>query len=269
MEEIQAFMDGLIGKPLPSVPNEKLSKEEQATDLVYDAFNLPVEKAYANILKALDLDPDCIDAFEWLGIAEEQPTIATAFFEKGSSIGRKKFGGEFMKLHKGHFWAAHETRSFMRCLFAHAECMYGIGKVRECVDVLEEIVKLNKNDNQGARDQLMLYLIQLDERDKYLKYHKRYNDGITAFSHFNYALFLFRTEGASDTANTALQEAMKANPHVAAKLLSPRHDLDIPQSYGIGDANEARYYAFYAYPVWRGIEGAVSWLKGMSKRSAM
>lgn len=206
-KDVRKFMESLMGQQIPSFPKEALTKKEQAQDLVFAADDLPPAKAKANIKEALKLDPDCIEAYEFLGDMEQTAELASPFYEKGISIGRKIFGGQYLEKNKGMFWGLHETRSFMRCLQHYSDCLYTMGKVIKCVEILEELIELNPLDNQGVRDQLLLYLIQLDEPKKFLKYSKMYKEDSSAFSLFNHALFAFRTEGATDKSNKLLSKA--------------------------------------------------------------
>jgi tetratricopeptide (TPR) repeat protein len=166
-EEARKFLDSIAGQKIPSFPKEALTAQEQAQELVFAAYGLSPAKGRACIEKALILDPECIEAYEYLADMEPVPQIAIAFYERGIAIGRKLFGGKYLKEHKGMFWGFHETRPFMRCLQSYSDSLYDMGKVKECVDVLEELIALNPNDNQGVRDQLLLYLIQLDEKEKF------------------------------------------------------------------------------------------------------
>lgn len=259
--ELKKFMDGIVGQRIPSFPKESLNSSATAQDLVYEAYDLSPAKAKANIEKALQLDPDCIEAFEFLGSSERTVEIAMTFFEKGISIGRKLFGGKYLAEHKGMFWGFHETRPFMRCLQHYSDCLYAIGKVRECIAVLEEMIKLNPNDNQGVRDQLLLYLIQMAENDKFNKYEKQYKDDDMAFSLFNRALFAFKTEGDSKMANEKLKNAIKGNKFVVSKLLANKPLTDLPEHYGFGDDKEAKYYVYFAYHTWHNTEGSIEWLR--------
>ncbi len=266
-DELRKFMDGLVGKQIPSFPKEALSFQEQAQDLVFAAYELTPAKAKANIEKALKLDPDCIEAYEFLGSMEKSAEVATAFYEKGISIGRRVFGGTYLEEHKGMFWGFHETRPFMRCLQQYSECLYEIGKVRECVTVLEEIIELNPDDNQGIRDQLLLYLIELDENKKFLKYAKMFEGGSRAFPLFNRALFAFKTEGETENANKQLLKALKQNKFVAKRLLSKKPITELADHYSLGSENEADYYASFAQPIWAKTKGALEWLKKHNKKS--
>lgn len=265
--DLKKFMDGMIGKQIPSFPKEALSFQEQAQDLVFEAYELPPVKAKQNIEKALQFDSNCIEAYEFLGSMEDSPEIASAFYEKGIAIGRKIFGGKYLDKHKGAFWGFHETRPFMRCLQHYADCLYTTGKVKECVLVLEEMIELNPNDNQGVRDQLLLYLIELDERKKFAKYAKMFKEDSMAFALFNRALFAFKTEGETENSNKQLQKALKQNKFVAAKLLLKKRTNQLSDHYGIGDKNEADYYTYFAKHIWHDTNGAITWLKSHSTKS--
>ena len=265
--DLRKFMDSVVGKQIPSFPNEALSFQEQAQDLVFEAYELPPTKAKLNIEKALQLDSNCIEAYEFLGSLENSAEIASAFYEKGIAIGRQVFGGKYLDEHKGAFWGFHETRPFMRCLQHYSDCLYAMGRVKDCVLVLEEMIELNPNDNQGVRDQLLLYLIELDERKKFEKYTKMFKDDSMAFPLFNRALFTFKTEGETENANKQLQKALKQNKFVATKLLSKKAITELADHYGIGDENEADYYTHFAQHIWQNTYGAATWLKKHSAKS--
>lgn len=260
-KEFREFLDTISGKVIPSFPEEALNNEELAQDLVFEAYEQKPAKAKATIEKALQLNRDCIEAYEFLGSLENTPEIACVFYEKGISIGRRIFGDEFLKENKGHFWGIHKTRPFMRCLQQYAECLYLMDKENESIAVLEDLIELNPNDNQGVRDQLMLYLVQQNEVKKYLKYFKLFGDESTAFSLFNRALFLFKTEGESQKAKMQLLKAIKQNKFVVSRLLSNRPVLEISDSYSLGSEDEADYYASYAFYAWADTKGAREWLK--------
>lgn len=259
--DMRTFMDSMIGQQIPSRPKKALSPQEQAQDLVFAAYDLPPAKAKRNIEKALQLDSNCIEAYEFLGSLEAFAEIAITFYEKGIAIGRRVFGGSYLEEHKGAFWGFHETRPFMRCMQHYADCLYTMGKVNECVAIFEEMIDLNPSDNQGVRDQLLLYLIQLDEREKFKRYAKMFKDDDMAFALFNRALFDFKTEGETDKANKQLQKACKRNPFVASKLLAKKPATELPDHFSIGSEDEADYYAYFAKPIWQQTDGATAWLK--------
>ena len=264
-DELKSFLDGLTGKKIPSVSKNTLTNKEKAQDLVLEAYELTPAKAKKNIDKALELDPDCIEAYEYLSGCESTLERAGAYLEKGIEIGRKLFFGDNFEYHKGHFWGIHETRPFMRCLQLYSEVLYLKNKKKECVDILEEMISLNPNDNQGVRDQLMLYLIELNEVKKYEKYANMYKVDEMAFSLFNHALFTFKTEGDTTKAKKQLQKAIKQNKFVLEKLISGQPIVELSDHYGFGDESEADYYVDSAQHIWRQTKGAMEWLKKQAK----
>ncbi|MBP9664927.1 MAG: hypothetical protein KBD94_09910 [Pyrinomonadaceae bacterium] len=259
--DLKDFLSGLVEKELPSNPSENLGPKERAQDLVFDAYELSKTKGKKNAEIALELDPDCIEAYEYLGTVENSVELARLYFEKGVAIGRRVFGGNYLTEHKGMFWGFHETRPFMRCLAYCSECLYEMGRVDDAVAILEEMIELNSNDNQGVRDNLMVYLIELGEDAKFEKYEAMYKDDFGAFSAFNRALYAFKSKGPTVQANKKLKKAIEDNSFVPVHLLSRKPITTLPDGYQLGSVEEAKIYASFARNVWRKTAGAFAWLK--------
>jgi tetratricopeptide (TPR) repeat protein len=268
-DEVRKFMDGLMGKPIPSFPKESLTIKEQAQDLIFEAIEQSEDKGYQLALKALRMDPDCIEAYEYLGALEPIPETAILYYKNGIEIGKRIFAKTHFKDSIGNFWMIHETRPFMRCMQAYADCFKDMGRYRDVVSVFEEMINLNPNDNQGVRDQLLLYLIKINEFNKYRKYDKLYKDDLGAFLSFNRALFAFKTVGSSTNSNELLQKAIGSNKYVIPRLLSKSFSDDFPEVYGIGDENEAIYYCYFAHQIWHETDGAIDWIKRKTKDSGL
>lgn len=260
-KEMNDFLNKLMEKEIPSFPNEALSFEEQAQDLVFEADGLSTVKGRKKIIEALDLNPNCIEAYEYLGQKEPVIEIAIAFFNMGVTIGRELWCKEYLEENNGMFWGLHETRPFMRCLQSYADSLNSLGKIEECVAIMEEMIELNPNDNQCIRNVLMLNLIKLDENEKFEKYAKMFEGEESAFYLFNLALNAFKTKGEGMDANRKLSMALKQNKFVAAKLLSTKLNDVFPSTYGSGDVNEANYYTLFSQFIWKDTDGALAWLK--------
>ena len=264
-EDLKKFMDSIVGQKIPTFSKNALNNKEQAQDLVLEAYELTPVKAKKKIEKALELDPDCIEAYEYLSGCESSLELESVFLEKGIAIGRKLFLEENFEYQIGHFWGILETRPFMRCLQLYSEVLYLKNKKKECVEILEEMIYLNPNDNQGVRDQLMLYLIELDEVKKFEKYAKMFKDDEMTFSLFNQALFTFKTEGDTIKSQKQLHKALKQNKFVVEKLISGLPIFELSDHYGFGVENEADYYVDSAQHIWRKTKGAIEWLKKQLK----
>jgi len=122
------------------------------------------------------------------------------------------------------------------------------------------MLELNPNDNQGIRDQLMLYLLEKKEFDKFKKYSREYSEVGGVYTHFNRALFSFIKEGECERSNELLKTAIEENKFVLPMLVSSKVQTELPNTYGIGDKNEAKYYSAFAQRIWQQTPGAVKWL---------
>ncbi|MEA3286158.1 MAG: hypothetical protein U9Q77_02110 [Candidatus Marinimicrobia bacterium] len=258
--EMNALMDRINSGEYPVIEDDELSIAQQAEDLVSEAYEYHPREGRRKALEAIKLDPDCIAGYEYLGLNEISSSKAKGYYKRGINIGRRIFGGEFLEDNRGYFWGIHETRPFMRCLQYYSDCLYTARQIRECVTIQEELIDLNPNDNQGVRDLLLLYLIQLGDIEKFNKYADLFPEDIGAYALFNRALLAFKTEGDSEIANAKLQEAVMENPHVSKKILSHKPVKGLAEHYGLGSEEEADYYAMYARHVWRNTRGAVKWL---------
>ena len=50
-DQLRAFMTQMLGKQVPSFPEEALNVSEHAEDLVLEAYELPAAKARRNLIK--------------------------------------------------------------------------------------------------------------------------------------------------------------------------------------------------------------------------
>lgn len=259
-EEIEAFMQKISQGPIPEFEPE--NDEELAEEMVHEAMSLGPAEQRELIMEALDLDPDCIAAYALLGWEEGHPAIALAFYERGVSIGAEKFlSEEFLAQHKGHFWGFTETRPFMRCLKGIADSHFFLGRVPEAVGIWEQLLELNPSDNQGVRYDLMLVLAGMRIHDEFEKLEKQFNDDVASATYFNRVLYHFTKNGAGPKAQQALDEAVKANPHVVPLLLQRDPKLRIAPAFMLGSEEEAHSYMDKAHHIWWGVPGALDWLK--------
>lgn len=263
-EKMQAFLNVMMKDSIPEFPKEALNEKEQAENLVFEAYELSLVKAMNNITEALRLDRECIRAYEFLGDIQPDDVLSMIYYEKGISIGWKLFDETYIEIHRAGFWGMQETRPFMRCLFNYSECLYTLGEKNSCVAIQEKMLEINPTDNQGIRDFLMLYLIELDHDQKFLKYDKQYKNDFLASALFNRALFYFKTKGNSPKSNNQLKKAIGANKHITSYLISKKEIHSLPEHYALGSPEEALIYADYARTVWKKIEGAIQWLKAIS-----
>ena len=126
--------------------------------------------------KAYDMCPACFDALLFQVHLEDNPLKMWNLLEEGLKVekDRLKDEGYFNKDNIGHFYGIFETRPYIRGLFDKANYLILDGKMKQACDICKEILRLNENDNLGARYVLMAIYAFLEEENYMLKLYKKY-----------------------------------------------------------------------------------------------
>jgi len=235
-----------------------------AEDLVLQAYEADdLEERLELASEAIDICPDCADAF--VCIAELAPSAneAATMYRLGMEAGERALGGpDAFDEYEGHFWGILETRPYMRSRLGLAQCQWAVGQREEAVDHCRELLRLNPNDNQGVRYVLCSYYCDLGRNDELQQLLEEYEQDGSAEWLFSSALLAFRREGDTDSSRQLLCEAHDQNPHVAKFLLGHEQiPVDLPEYVELGSESEAVGYAANFLTGWRGVAGAVSWVR--------
>ena len=262
-EEANEFLKKYQSEGIPEFPQDVLNNREKAEDKIYQAYESSKNKGLKLAEEALQLDKNCILAYQYLGERQNNLNNSRSFYEKGIEIGKRQFGGEYEEENKGHFWMIFETRPYMTCIFNLSECEYISGNISEAIKLIEYLLELNPSDNQGVRYILSSHLLEAKEYDKYKKHSKANSDDGGIFFKFNNALFEYIMSKDSKQADKLLKEAMQHNEFVVPKL--GKKKFDVSGSYSIGSKDEANYYCEYNAKLWEKTEGAIQWAKQIVK----
>ncbi len=235
----------------------------RAEALVQQAFRERSPERRAQLARdALALSPDCADAYVLLAEQTPRRKEALKLYEQGVAAGERALGSERFQEAVGHFWGVLETRPYMRAREGLAQVLWTSGRRNEAVRHLQEMLRLNPNDNQGLRYTLAGWLLFLD-RDAELEALLRQfdDDGMAAWA-YTRALLAFRKHGDTLEARQLLKQAKKANKYVPDYLLGRKFPPEQqPPHYGLGDENEALIYVAGFLAGWKGTPGAVAWLR--------
>jgi tetratricopeptide (TPR) repeat protein len=248
-------------------PKGKKQLLDEAQTLIYDAWESSPARALKLARKALDLSPDCADAY--LLLAElEASTIRDqiALFKQAVEAGRRALGKKFFRENVGYFWGELDSRPFMRAMAALAAILWEIGQADEAIDIWNEMLRLNPNDNQGVRYPLLSCLLELKRHEEAKNLLKIYEEDGSAEWAYGEALLSFREEGDTAVSRRKLAEAFERNPHVPLFLLGVKKiPKRLPEYISIGDETEAASYAAANLPGWAKSEGALAWLAGRGR----
>ncbi|MDQ2997065.1 MAG: hypothetical protein M3R61_08430 [Chloroflexota bacterium] len=258
--EANAYLQQLLssgGIPAPVATNAL----DRAQELMYDAWEATGARRVKLAKRALEISPDCADAYVLR--AEEARSLPEAkqFFEQGVRAGERALGSQTFEEDVGHFWGMIETRPYMRARAGLASCLWQTGERQTAINHYTDMLRLNPGDNQGIRYVLANCLLRQGDDVALAKLLDQYKDEAMAEWLYTRALLAFRREGSGKKADAALKKALKQNAFVPAYLLgTKRLPRQLPGYIGFGDENEAVSYATEALDVWRQTPGALDWL---------
>ncbi|MFI5460491.1 MAG: DUF6930 domain-containing protein [Isosphaerales bacterium] len=256
-------MDGvmrrLLGGLFGSREQTPLSKAQDLMDKAFESHDLMKQVELAK--RALELSHDCADAYVLLAEQTKSRREALELFEKGVAAGERALGPAAFQNDVGHFWGLIETRPYMRAREGLASLLWTMGRRDEAIGHLQDMLRLNPNDNQGVRDTLAGWLLAKGSDKELVRLLEQYDEDSATWA-YTKALVAFRQHGDTAEARKLLKKAKAANEHVPAYLLSQKPlPREQPDYYSPGDRNEAVFYVASALSGWRETPGATAWLK--------
>lgn len=199
-----------------------------AQDTVYDGWDHlgegRIRRAERAFRSALDTDPTLADAYNGLAhVAEADGDLATAeaHYRRAYELARDALGTESPRAYV--WWGELETRPYMRAREGLAWVYGRTGRYREAAAEYEALLRLNPNDNQGARYVIApLYQLAGDTPAAlaaYERYAKAYPDDSGDPHHtFSWGLALWAA-GRREEAVQRWYAALFQNLYVAPLLL--------------------------------------------------
>ncbi len=240
----------------------------QAQKIVDQAFATDdSDERVALARKALEVSADCADAYVLLAENSRSRKEALELYQKGVEAGTRALGPELLQEAVGSFWGVLETRPLMRAKLGMAETLWTLGRRAEAVAQLQEMLRLNPNDNQGVRYTLCAWLLNLDRDEDLARLLDQFPDeGTAAWAYFR-TLLAYRRHGDMPETRALLAQAKKRNRHIPAFLLGheslPREQ---PPAYAPGSRSEAIIYTSTALAAWKATPGGLTWLQMQEKR---
>lgn len=255
------------GRSLDEPATQPKSPAECAQDLCFQAFDVRGRRRVRLARQALELDPDCADAYVIL--AEQAGTLddELRLYAEGVAAGQRALGADVLAQEAGDFWAISATRPYMRSRLGLAETLVRAGRGDEAIEHYQELLRLNPNDNQGVRYGLLPELMKAGRDVEAARLLKQYDEESANWAYAQ-ALLAFRLSGPSAAAKRELDRALRLNQHVPQLLASERM-IPAPPHYSLGSIEEAAYCAEELWPAYRATPGAVEWITAESRQAVL
>jgi tetratricopeptide (TPR) repeat protein len=252
------------GRSIDDLVTQPETPAEKAQDLCYQAFATHGRRRVQLARKALETDPNCADAHVIL--AEQAGTLEAELdhYTQAMAAAEQALGPEIFQEGAGHFWGVTETRPYMRARFGVAQALEEAGRIEEAIGHYQGLLRLNPNDNQGARYLLMPRLLQTGRDAEAARLLKQYDEQSANWVYAR-ALLAFRLSGSSQAARRELREAFRINSHVPEILLEDE-PLSVPPYYSPGSPEEALVCVHEIRPAFQQTDGAIEWLAAEYQR---
>jgi tetratricopeptide (TPR) repeat protein len=267
-EPFEAFLESWLEAEdfLPAPDSTPL---EQAQMLVYQAWSESAPERRIQLARqALNLSPDCADAYVLL--AEEANTVEEAlqWYQQGVGAGERVLPADWFERYLGRFWHLPEARPYLRARLGLAQSLWLCGHQEDALSHLWELLRLDAADHQGARYLLLEALLIRNDIEALRTLLDMYPDDESAAWTYSRVLVLYQHEGDTLETRQALRRARQANPHVPAYLLGQKKlPRQLPEHITPGEEDEAIDYASVALPYWKATPGVCNWLKRQLSRS--
>jgi hypothetical protein len=126
--------------------------------------------------KAYEKSSECFDAILFQCDLEENGKKRMKLLDDGLDFEKNRLMKEkyFDKENIGQFYGMFETRPYIRGLVIKIEYLLEDGKLRQAANLCKEVLRLNENDNLGARYLLMAIYAALEEEKEMLSLYKKY-----------------------------------------------------------------------------------------------
>jgi tetratricopeptide (TPR) repeat protein len=260
--EFDKFTQGLIGKSFDDIELPELTPQDRAQYLVYDAWEERGTKRRLEMARqALDLWPDCADAYCVLAEEANSSAEERSMLEAAVAAGERAIGTEPFREDVGRFWGIHSTRPYMRARFLFAAFLWSEGEKEAAIKHARDLLRLNPNDNQGVRYTLVGWLLAAGNNRGAVVLLDRYDEATAGWLYAR-TLIEFRTWGDSDRVREMLDSAFRSNDILPEYLIALRHEPDrLPDSFSLGTGDEAIIVLRDLGEAWQATPGALDWLR--------
>lgn len=216
--ELKRSLESVLAKR-PAPPCQAgLSPAEQARALVESATDA-AENGAALALDALRLDPNCADAYTFLGDdAGAESELAFVLFSLAILAASESLGEEAVERHAGRLFEVPGGESLIRALEGAGYAALAAGALPQAVSFFGEILELDLEDHLGVRYAILSIAMSEGDGDLVESLFKAYDDD-DAVWRFSQAAHEFRTQGDRPRSRAALRKAIDRNAHVLDYLV--------------------------------------------------
>lgn len=239
----------------------------EAQELAYRAMQAQgVKERRAWLQRALDVDPECVDAL-WIQARMDarSPEDLAQRLETVVETATLRLGPRGFEEGRGHFWGLLETRPYMRARTELAWALLALGREDQAIGHVPAMLELNPGDNQGLRYTLLGLLRRRCDLSAAQSLAERFDDDASPTFAWGGMLLAF-LGGDLERAARGVAQARADNPHAEAYLTgerTPPPQGERPPYWSPRDETGAWICADEIGSAWKAHPKAQRWLRSL------
>lgn len=212
--------------------------------------------------QALELSPDCVEAYIVLAEESQEADESIAYLEQGVRAGERIFTPQIIASTEEGISEFEEAIPYLRARAFLAEALETVGRKEEALDHYLKLVEMGAYDEQGAHLNALNLLLQLKRDDEAEKLIQSEEDDYYPDFVYSRALIAFRKYGDTPKSRRLLKKALRFNQYVPdylsgkQPLSSEEEALRMPD-----EQRDAAEYVHMQYSNWWSTPGAIDWLR--------
>jgi tetratricopeptide (TPR) repeat protein len=231
---------------------------ERAQDLCYQAFDIFGRRRVHLARAALEISPECVDAYTILAEQTGSMDQRIALYEQGLAIAARTLGEDTLAERLGEFWIDLKTRPYMRARLGLGIALAEEDRLAEAIPHFQALLQLDPDDHLNTRSLLLPALLEA-QRDLEAARLLKSIDEESATWAYGQALLAFRLSEHSDAARRELRRAFETNSYVA-EILARHNQLGASGKHVTGSLQEAVDCCDRLRYAFAKTEGALEWL---------
>ena len=221
---------------------------ETIDDIIDLAKNSDLDKRAQLLEVVLKVEPNHLEALVLLAETEQNSVRKLQLLKDALNLTEDNLSTPIFAENKGSFWTNLETRQFMFVQAKLAQLFKEMQSYEEAICIYEQMLRLNVNDNQGIRYELVPLYIENRMFDQALDVIEQYKDTQMLF---NKALIHIMKDGNTLDTRRELADAVKENSYVVDYLTGEKEIPAQPTTYyEPGGETEAVLYAEMTKHLW-------------------
>ncbi|MBX3433012.1 MAG: tetratricopeptide repeat protein [Pirellulales bacterium] len=253
----EAINAQFTGRSLDDYELPRNTPAERAEALYQDALGCFGRRRVLLAREALAEDPTQVEAGILVAESTRSVDARIEMFQNAKQAAATALGKDMEEL-AGDFWGFHETRPYMRACQGLAVAFADAGQISDAIEQYRDMLRLNPNDNQGVRYEIVPLLLEQDRDAEAIAVLDQYPEESALWLYMK-ALVEFRSGGNSPKAKKAIRAAFRGNNHVM-KLLQSDEPPMMPEAYALGSPEEAAICLQHLRPAWEETDRFLEWM---------